>query len=109
MVDEVGAAVVLYPARILRINARNPNGLLPEVLARDVSDLPGTWRQCLVRRMHDGAQPTLSGALAAVAAERRRLAVRLQQLDELSGLLVDGAVHGSFSVLNFGTTTEGTS
>lgn len=109
MVDEVGAAVVLYPARILRISSKSPGGLIPEVLARDLSDRTGDWRQCPARRMHDGAKPALSGALAAVAAERRRLAVRLQQLDELSGLLVDGAVHGSFSVLNFGMTTEGTS
>lgn len=109
MVDEAGAAVVLYPARILRISAKNANGLLPAVLAQDLANPPGNWRQCPARRMHDGAKPALSGALAAVAAERRRLAVRLQQLNELSGLLVDGAVHGSFSVLNFGMTTEGTS
>lgn len=111
MVDEAGAAVVLYPARILRINARRPGGLLPQVLAQDVRDAPaGHWKQWPVRRIDDGARPALGAALAGVAAERRRLAVRLQQLDGLAGLLMDGAARGSFEVLDMvdlGTTTEG--
>lgn len=110
VVDEVGAAVVLYPARILRINATDPGGLLPQMLAQDLRNAPGgNWRQWPARRIYDGARPTLSGALAVVADERRRLAVRLQRLDELSGMLMDGAAHGSFRVLDLGMTTEGIS
>lgn len=110
MVDEAGSAVVLYPARILRINARQPRGLLPAVLAQDVGQAGrGHWRQFRVRRIDDGARPALGAALAQVAAERRRLAVRLAQLDQLSGLLADGAAQGSFQVLDKGMTTEGTS
>ncbi|WP_052136301.1 hypothetical protein [Arthrobacter sp. PAMC 25486] len=113
MVDEVGAAVVLYPARILRINTRRPRGLMPAILAQDVGQAGlGPWKQRPVRRIDDGARPALGAALAEVAAERRRLAVRLQQLDGLSGLLMDGAAHGSFEVLDMtdlSTTMEGTS
>ncbi len=110
VVDPAGAAVVLYPARVLRINAQNSSGLIPDALAQDLGSAAGNdWRRCPVRRIHPEVTPALSGALAEVAQERQRLAVRLQKLDELAGLLVDGAVQGSFTVLNFGTTMEGNS
>ncbi|EMY35814.1 hypothetical protein D477_002451, partial [Arthrobacter crystallopoietes BAB-32] len=44
-VDEEGSAVVTYPARVLRINARNAPDLLPELLAADINSAPaGGWR-----------------------------------------------------------------
>lgn len=107
-VDTEGAAVVLYPARILRIDAKRAGGLVPAIVAKDLQGVPGGhWRKWPVRRIDDGARPTLSAALAAVAAERRRVAVRLQQLDELSDALMDGAAQGSFGVLDM--IMEGTS
>ncbi len=106
MVDEAGAAVVLYPARILRIDARRPRGLLPAMLARDLGNGgAGHWKQWPLRRIDDGARPALGAALAQVAAERSRLAERLARLDELAGLLMDGTARGSFRVLD--TTIEG--
>lgn len=110
MVDEAGAAVVLYPARILRINLRNPGGLIPQVLARDIQDVPpGHWRKWLLRRAASDTQAGLQAALTEVAAERRRLAVRLQRLDELAAGLASGVVQGSFEVVDSVVTTEGTS
>lgn len=108
MVDTEGAAVVLYPARILRIEAKRAGGLVAAIVAKDLQRVPGGhWRKWPVRRIDDGARPTLSAALASVTAERQRVAVRLQQLDELSDALMDGAAQGSFRVLDM--TMEGTS
>ncbi|PYI69602.1 hypothetical protein CVV68_00360 [Arthrobacter livingstonensis] len=110
LVDEVGAGVVLYPARILRISTRDPDGLIPEVLAQDIrAATAGSWRQWPVRRLGGPGRAALQRALADVERERRRAAVRLQRLDVLAGMLMDGASDGSFEVLDNDTATEGTS
>ncbi|MGO4384659.1 hypothetical protein [Specibacter sp. RAF43] len=110
MVDEEGAAVVLYPARILRISTADPGGLVPAMLVHDIRQSPaGNWRHWRVRRIGRDAGAALQRALTAVAVERGRVAVRLQRLDALSGALMDGAADGSIEVLELGTTTEGTS
>lgn len=107
MVDGEGAAVVLYPARILRVNRKNPGGLLPQVLARDIRGVPpGHWRKWLLRRAAPEVRGGLQSALGEVAAERQRLAVRLQRLEELADGLVDGVVQGSFEVVESAMTTE---
>ncbi|MDJ0312719.1 hypothetical protein [Arthrobacter sp. H35-D1] len=108
VVDEAGSGVVLYPARILRIGARNKASMLPQMLAQDFRNAPpGPWRQRTVRRVDTEVKPALDGALAQVAAERHRLAVRLAQLDELGGALLEGVVNGHFGIVD--TPREGTS
>ncbi len=110
VLDGEGAAVVLYPARILRINGKQPRGLLPAVLAEDLrATRTGQWKQWPLRRVPQEGRAALGRALAAVDAERRRLAVRLQRLDELTAGLADGVAQGSFEVVDSVVTREGTS
>ena len=110
IIDAEGAAVVLYPARILRISRSNPGGLLPHVVARDIRAVPpGHWRKWLLRRAAPDDREQLQAALGEVAAERRRLAVRLQRLDALADGLADGVLQGSFDIVDAVVTTEGTS
>ncbi|WP_240630355.1 hypothetical protein [Specibacter cremeus] len=110
IVDEAGAAVVLYPARILRINATDPGGLVAQVLAQDIRAAPaGSWKQWPLRRVPEDLRVPLARALAEVARERRRAAIRLSRLDALAGMLAGGVAHGSFGIGDLGMTTEGTS
>ena len=108
VVDEAGSGVVLYPARIVRIGATDKASMLPHMLAQDFRNAPpGPWRQRTVRRMAAEVKPALDGALAQVAAERHRLAVRLAQLDRLGGALLEGVVNGHFGIVD--ASMEGTS
>ncbi|MDO5753314.1 hypothetical protein [Arthrobacter sp.] len=108
VVDEAGSGVVLYPARVLRIAAKDKAGMLPHLLAQDMRTAPpGPWRQRTVRRVASEVKPALDGVLAQVTAERHRLAVRLAQLDELGGALLEGVVSGHFSIVD--ASMEGTS
>lgn len=99
VVDRAGSAVVRYPARILRVNAGQPT-LVPDVLAADINAAPrGPWRQWPVRSLTPEAASGLGAVLARVGATRDELLERLQRVDDLTALLLDGAAVGVIATL----------
>ena len=101
MVDREGTSVVLFPARILRISADDPNGLLSEVLAADITALPPghrRWQRWPLRQVHHRQSRALADALASVRLEQERAHERLAHLDELTSLLMAGVTAGSLTV-----------
>lgn len=100
-VDAEGTSVVEFPARILRINSRDPIGLLSEVVAADIDVLPAAhraWRRWSLRQVSALQQGALPSALDALRTERERVCARLARLDELTSLLIDGAAAGEITV-----------
>ena len=98
VVDAEGAAVVAYPARVLRINGEDPAGLLAEVLAVDINAVPQghqDWKRWAVRRVPDAQRPLLEAALRQLAEERRRAWQRLARLNELTALITDAVAADS--------------
>lgn len=96
-VDVDGSKVVVYPARVLRIDLADPGGLVPEVVAADIDRStggPGSWRRWTLRRVAPGAITSLRAALGDIAAQREELTRRLDALDRYSDLLTAGVVSG---------------
>jgi hypothetical protein len=101
IVDEEGTSVVLFPARILRIDSGNPNGLLSAVLTADIAALPAgdrRWRRWRPRQVPDAQRTALADALASVRLERESARRRLQQLDELADLVMAGVTAGTLTL-----------
>ncbi|TFC02327.1 hypothetical protein [Cryobacterium sp. MDB2-33-2] len=101
IVDEDGTSVVLFPARILRVNPGNPNGLLSAVLAADIAALAAgerRWRRWRLRQIPDLQGAALAGSLASVRWEQEDARRRLAQLDELAGLLMAGVTAGTLTL-----------
>jgi hypothetical protein len=109
LVDKEGSAVVIYPARVLRISAKDPGGLLPELLAADINAAPtGNWRNWPVRTLPAAQRAPLAAALDELSRHRRAAEDRLARLQELTDLLMDGAARGRLAVVPPETSTEGT-
>ncbi|MFB9797381.1 hypothetical protein ACFFON_10605 [Arthrobacter citreus] len=111
VVDTEGSAVVLYPARVLRIDRTNDGGLHPHVLAADINAVPsgdGSWKRWPVRRMDQG-QEMLTAVLTELAQQRDAARKRLQQLEELTTLVLDGVAGGTLTVTNTYAAMEGNS
>ncbi|MBG6059910.1 hypothetical protein RCH16_003394 [Cryobacterium sp. MP_M5] len=101
IVDREGTSVVLFPARILRINPDDPNGLLSEIVAADITALPPghrRWQRWPLRQVHHRQRAALADALASVRLEQERAHERLAHLDELTSLLMAGVTAGSLTV-----------
>ncbi len=107
IVDEEGTSVVLFPARILRIapvhsaHSAEPSGLLGAVLAADIAALPAghqRWKRWPVRRVPPEQSGALSQALAAVRQQQSQARDRLNRLDALAELLMEGAAERAFSI-----------
>ena len=101
IVDREGTSVVVFPARILRISGDDPNGLLSEVLAADITALPPgqrRWQRWPLRQVHHRERRGLVDALASVRLEQERAHERLAHLDELAALLMAGVTAGSLTV-----------
>ena len=101
MVDTEGTSVVVFPARILRINASSPNGLLAEIIASDINaQQPGNrrWRHWLMRRVHPAEGPALAQAIATIRSEQAIARGRLAHLDELASLLIAGTTAGTLTL-----------
>ncbi|GGI02312.1 hypothetical protein ACFFGR_00615 [Arthrobacter liuii] len=101
LVDVDGGAVVLFPARVLRIDAGDPGGLVPDVVAADINALPSadkTWRQWRLRRVPDGQRRKLSETLARLQHGRQLARERLGHLEELATLITDGVAGGSLTL-----------
>lgn len=96
-VDSEGSRVVAYPARVLRIRASDPGGLVPDVVAADISRSvggPGSWRRWQLRRVAPAEAEGLARALADAAAVRADLTRRIAALDAYTELLTEGVVAG---------------
>lgn len=100
-VDTEGATVVAHPARVLRIDAADPNGLIPELVSADI-DLahagPGSWRRWMLRRVAPTAMVPLREALTDLARRRRDLVDRIEALDAYTDLLTTGVVSGTVTL-----------
>lgn len=93
VVDRAGFAVVLAPARVLRITGEGDAELVPEVLVADIgaraaSDIE--WRAWPLRSVDARQKPALTPVLHAIEAERAEAQRRLARLDDLERTLVDG-------------------
>ncbi|MGI9062629.1 MAG: hypothetical protein ACR2FQ_02230 [Pseudonocardiaceae bacterium] len=98
LVDVDGGSVVISPARVLRIHATAPGGLLPDVLAADINAAPPgakTWRGWPIRRLPATERDALTTTLAVLSRQRARARERLVLLDELERLVVRGVASGS--------------
>jgi hypothetical protein len=101
MVDTEGGAVVVFPARILRIDAGNPGGLLPAVVVRDINGLKPadkTWRNWRLRRAPEAQRNPLNDALKTLQHEQAEARQRLERLEELATLITDGVAGGSLTL-----------
>lgn len=93
LVDRAGFAVVLAPARVLRITGEGDAELVPEALVADIgaraaSDIE--WRAWPLRSVDARQKPALTPVLHAIEAERAEAQRRLARLDDLERTLVDG-------------------
>ncbi|QEW01235.1 hypothetical protein F6J84_14785 [Microbacterium caowuchunii] len=98
-VDTEGSKVVAYPARVLRITAADPGGLVPELVAADIPSQPagpGAWKRWMLRRVAPASIRPLRSALADLDAARteleRRIAALDQYVDTLTAAVAAGAV-----------------
>lgn len=100
-VDVQGSKVVAYPARVLRVTAGDPGGLVPEVMAADISGAasgPGAWKRWILRRVAPRTIAPLRAALADIDAARSDLEARATRLTDYADLLVAGATSGSITL-----------
>ncbi|WP_243063329.1 hypothetical protein [Humibacter sp. RRB41] len=96
-VDPDGSKVVAYPARVLRISAADPGGLVPEIIAADINRSaggPASWRRWQLRRVPPILTAPLRTALVDLAARRESLLRRTRALDSYTELLTDAVVAG---------------
>ena len=110
VVDTEGSAVVDYPARILRIN--RADGLLPEMLAADINAQAGNrgpWKRWPVRQVRDDPGPETAAFLAEIETQRIQARARLEQLEELTTLVLDGVAGGTLTVTDTYAAMEGNS
>ncbi|MEW1950839.1 hypothetical protein AB0280_16510 [Pseudarthrobacter sp902506025] len=101
IVDAEGGAVVVFPARILRIDQGDPGGLVPDVVARDINNLnpaDKTWRGWELRRTGEAQRQPLTDALHLLQHEQSQARERLKQLEELATLITDGVAGGSLTL-----------
>lgn len=101
IVDAAGGSVVVFTARVLRIDAGDPSGLLAEVVAADINALPETdknWRHWYLRRTPDRQRRHLKIALERLQHEQDTIRERLGQVEELASLILDGVAGGSLTL-----------
>lgn len=111
-VDPEGSKVVAYPARILRITAADPGGLMPEVAEADITGAapgPGAWKRWMLRRVAPDTIAPLRAALADIAAARKDLDARVARLDDYAALLVAGATSGAVTIIDSNTAADAAS
>lgn len=102
-VDVDGSKVVAYPARVLRITVADPGGLVPEVVAADITGAasgPAAWKRWMLRRVAPQNIAPLRRALADIAAARVDLEARAARLDDYATLIVVGATSGAVTMMD---------
>lgn len=100
-VDPDGSKIVVYPARVLRVNAADPGGLVPEIVAADVARSaggPGAWRRWTLRRVAPSAITPLRRALRDIAATRAELQTRITNLDHYADTLTAAVAAGAVTL-----------
>jgi len=101
LVDREGTSVVIHPARILRIDRSDPDGLVADVLAADVNALPPRdkqWRRWNLRRVPAQQRRSFETALDRLHNERAGLLHRLSTLDQLTAVLTTGVTRGDLAI-----------
>ncbi|MHA7140754.1 hypothetical protein ACX80T_04375 [Arthrobacter sp. Sr33] len=106
LVDPDGAAVVAYPARILRIidggsPRRGQPGLVARLLAEDINSQAPTarrWRSWTVRAVDVDQRDLLRRTLDAVDQERLAALQRVNQLNQLATLIMDGVASNTVTL-----------
>ncbi len=111
-VDTDGSKVVAYPARVLRITVGDPGGLVPEIIAADITGAvagPGAWKRWILRRVAPHAIAPLRHALAGITAARADLEARAALLDDYAALIVAGATSGEVTLIDTTTAADAAS
>jgi len=101
-VDVDGSKVVVSPARVLRITAGDPGGLVPEVVAADIAAAPagpGAWKRWVLRRVAPNTITPLRRALADIATVRADLEQRAARLNDYANLIIAGATSGAVTMI----------
>jgi hypothetical protein len=101
LVDMEGGSAVVFPARVLRIDAGDPGGLLADVAAVDINKLPAadkSWRQWRLRRISDAQRMRLGESLTRLQHQQKEARERLGWLEELATLITDGVAGGSLTL-----------
>ncbi len=102
-VDTDGSKVVASPARVLRVTAGDPGGLVPEIVAADITGAapgPGAWKRWTLRRVAPRTIAPLRRALADIATARRDLEARASRLTDYAALIVAGATSGAVTMID---------
>lgn len=102
-VDDEGSKVVVYPARVLRVTASDPGGLVPEIIAADITGAtagPGAWKRWTLRRVAPKAIVSLRRALADIATTREALEARASRLTAYADLIVAGVTSGAVTMVD---------
>lgn len=103
MVDTHGGSVVIFPAKVLRVDAADPGGLSPFVVASDINSLSPTdkaWRRWRLRHVPEAQRRKLGDTLARLQHEQQRARERLGQLHEVATLITDGVASGSLTLID---------
>ncbi|MNW63654.1 hypothetical protein D3C74_418790 [compost metagenome] len=93
VVDHVGLSVVEFPAQVLRIDRARAPGLVPHVLAEDISSQRATakrWRTWEVREVPEDQVSALEELLAAVGQREALVLDEARRLAELRTTLTRG-------------------
>lgn len=101
LVDRDGSSVVAYPARVLRIDAGDPGGLLPDVLAADINSASRrsrAFRRWPLRHVRDEARPRLDAVLGGLRDARDAARRRVDDLDLLTERITDGVTSGAIDL-----------
>ncbi|UGQ41871.1 hypothetical protein [Rhodococcus aetherivorans] len=110
VVDYDGAAIVPAPARILRITDPQTSGILPELVARSLRQMPVAskpagairsglgWRDWPIPVVAPDEYAAVSAALDELRARRDAAEQLLDTLDRLTDTLTDGVGHGVLTV-----------
>ncbi len=106
IVDHEGLGAVAAPARVLRLSASAPAGLVPEVVAHAIRSAGhGDWRRWLVPIVPTSQAHHVGAALRGIDDARAAAAARLAALDELSAALVEATSTGAVTLLPPARTT----
>lgn len=107
-VDPLGLSVVEFPARILRINHKDPPGMIPSVLATDIASGPsGPWRRWHVKRFHEDHLENTKAVLEEIEKSKQQALDRATQLEQLSTLLSAGFATAALQIIRSTSTLEG--
>ncbi|WP_256041547.1 hypothetical protein [Cryobacterium sp. SO1] len=101
VVDDEGTSVVVFPARILRINVAEPGGLVAAVTAADINARDRRdkrWQRWPLRQASPDQRGVLAAALASVRSEQQQAQQRLAQLEELIALIMTGVTAGTLTL-----------